>query len=403
MARLRQERVGQTQEVAGRPAQAERKPEAAAPLVIAGYEDGFFLKSADDRFRLNLSANLQTWFLLEPGDRQQQNTFRIRRGRLVLSGHVFRDFGYYLEGDFTGPARLEELRLSYIRFPQATLILGQHKPRFGLENLTSARDLDFAERAIIVRALTPDQQVGLTLEGRLLDNRLYYGAGIYNGCGRVDQCPGGLDNDNDKELAGRLAVTPIPQLTLGADLDFRTFRRGPRGFATDGHGATVNNVFNPITETGFRLAGAGFPIDGNRLTTSGDLALSLYPFELKGEYYFAWQERNRLGPGGADLPDLQVQGGYGQVGYWLFGKKPQGLLAMARYEYFRSDADRLRTGERPATVHAGLLGLNWYLNRHVRLRANYIATDIEPKANTSRQGGGGGVAHEGIGEVQLQF
>lgn len=345
LARLRQERTAQQEEMTRRVVEAEKKAEEVkASSLNTGYKDGFFLKSADDRFRLNLTGYLQSWFILEPGDRKQQNTFRIRRSRFNVNGTLFSDFGYFFEADFTGNARLEESWASYKRFPQATLILGQHKPRYSIDNLTSSRDLDFAERAMIVKALAPDQQLGLTLEGRLFDNRLYYGAGVYNGCGRIDQCPGALDNDNDKEVTARVAGTPIPQLTLGADVDFRTFKKGQGGFASDGGGAItndgVNHIFNPTTETGFKRAGAGFPIRGNRVATSGDFVFDLYPFQVKGEYHYAWQERNGLGSGGADLPDLRIQGGYGQVGYWLFGKKPQGLLALARYEYLRTDAER---------------------------------------------------------------
>jgi len=404
LGRLRQERTAQQEEMTKRVVEAEKKAEEVkASSLNAGYKDGFFLKSADDRFRLNLTGYFQSWFILEPGDRQQQNTFRIRRSRLITEGHLFNDFGYHFQWEFAPNGRIEEAWASYKRFPEATLRVGQYKPRYSLESLASSRDLDFAERAIIVRALAPDQQLGLTLEGRLFDNLLYYGAGVYNGCGRIDQCPGALDNDNDKEVTGRIAVTPVPQLTLGADVDFRSFRKTSKGTATDGGGATVNNVFNPITETGFKLAGGGFPIEGNRVATSGDFVFDLYPFQAKGEYHYAEQERNRLGTGGTDLPDLHIQGGYGQLGYWLFGKKPEGLLALARYEYVRIDADALKSGEQPATVHAGLLGLNWYVNRHVRLRLNYIATDIDPDKNTNRRGGGGGVAHEGIAEVQVGF
>ncbi len=403
--RLRQERAAQQEEMSRRVLQAEKKAEEAVKLPFnAGYKEGFFLKSDDDRFRINLTGYLQTWFILEAGDRQQQNTFRVRRSRLNINGTLFDDFGYFFEAEFGGTARLEESWASYKRFPEATLIVGQHKPRYSLDNLTSSRDLDFAERAIIVRALAPDQQLGVTLEGRLFNKRLYYGVGLFNGCGRIDQCPGGIDTDNSKEGTGRLAITPIPQLTLAADVDFRTFKRGPSGgFATDGHGATVNNVFNPTTETGFKLAGAGFPINGNRVAASGDFVLDLYPFQLKGEYHNAWQEREGLGPGGTNLPDLRIQGLYGQVGYWIFGKKPEGLLALARYEYFQADADALKSGESPANVNAGLLGLNWYVNRHVRLRLNYIATDIDPDKDTNHRGGGGGVSHEGIAEVQVGF
>ncbi len=169
----------------------------------------------------------------------------------------------------------------------------------------------------------------------------------------------------------------------------------------DGNGATVSNavnsfLFNPTTEIGFKLAGAGFPIKGNRVATSGDLVLDLYPFLLKGEYHYAEQERTGQGTGGTNLPDLRIQGAYAELGYWLFGKKPEGLLALARYEYFRADAETLKAGETAANVNAGLLGLNWYLNRFVRLRANYIATDIDPDKNTNRRGGGGGIAHEGV-------
>jgi phosphate-selective porin len=402
--RLRQERAAQQAEMSRRVIEAEKKAEEVkAASLNAGYKDGFYLKSADDRFRLNLTGYLQSWFILEPGDRQQQNTFRIRRSRLITEGHLFNDFGYNFEWEFAPTARIEQAFATYRRFPEATLIVGQHKPRYSLESLTSSRDLDFAERAIIVRALAPDQQLGITLEGRLFDNLVSYGAGVYNGCGRIDQCPGALDNDNDKEITARVGVTPVPELRLAADVDFRSFRRTSKGTATDGGGATVNNIFNPTTHTGFKLAGAGFPIEGNRVATSGDVVLTLYPFEAKGEYHYAWQERHRLGSGGTDLPDLRIQGGYGQLGYWLFGKKPAGLLALARYEYVRIDADLLKNNERPATVHAGLLGLNWYLNRHVRLRLNYIATDIDPKTNTNRRGGGGGIAHEAIAEVQIGF
>lgn len=409
LGRLRQERAAQREEMTKRVVEAEKKAEAAKLPFNAGYKDGFYLKSDDDRFRLNLTGYIQNLLILEAGDRQQNNTFRFRRARFNLNGTVFSDFGFQFESEFAGAARMEEWWASYKRFPEATLIVGQHKPRYSLENLTSSRDLDFAERAIIVKALAPDQQVGITLQGQLFENRISYAAGVYNGCGRIDLCPGGIDTDNDKELTARVTVTPIPQLTIGADVDFRTFKKGPGGnVATDGNGATVNTalnsfVFNPTTETGFKLAGAGFPIKGNRVATSGDLVLDLYPFLLKGEYHYAEQERTGQGAGGTNLSDLRIQGAYAELGYWLFGKKPEGLLALARYEYFRADAETLKAGETAANVNAGLLGLNWYLNRFVRFRANYIATDIDPDKNTNRRGGGGGVAHEGIAEVQIGF
>ncbi|MCZ7626414.1 MAG: hypothetical protein M5R38_12070 [Candidatus Methylomirabilis sp.] len=77
--------------------------------------------------------------------------------------------------------------------------------------------------------------MGVLLSGnlKLADTLpIYYGVGVFNGCGRVDQCPGSVDNDGDKEYTGRLTVSPampFGALTVGVNADFRTFniRRGP--------------------------------------------------------------------------------------------------------------------------------------------------------------------------------
>lgn len=411
--RLRQERSAQQEEISKRVVETEKKAEEAKKSVAnVGYDKGFFIRSQDNRNELVLRGYLQQWFIAEPGDRVQSNTFRTRRARLITSGYVLNDFGFYVEPDFTGNARLEEGWVSYKRFPEATLVLGQYKPRYSLDMITSSRDLDFAERAMIVRALAPDFQLGATLQGQLFTKLLpiSYGVGVYNGCGRIDQCPGGIDNDNELEFTWRVAVTPLPQLTLGLNADFRRFRKGARGFATDANGVTVNNFFNPITATGFKLANfkggpSGFKIDGERKTGGADLELNLYPLVLKGEYHFATQARNGMGPGGTDLPDLKVQGGYATLGYWIFGQKPQGLLANARYEFLQAEANQLLAGEAPLRVHAGTAGLTWYRSHNIRLRLNYIATSVEPKTNNNHKtpGEGGDVIHEGIAEVFVQF
>ncbi len=87
-----------------------------------------------------------------------------------MSGQVFNDFGFYIEPELTSGSigtRLEAGWVSYTYAPWAKATFGQYKPRFGLEMLTSSYDLDFAERAVAVRALSPDWQLGATVEGNL--------------------------------------------------------------------------------------------------------------------------------------------------------------------------------------------------------------------------------------------
>lgn len=456
MQRLRQERTTQQAEVARRVMEVEKKAaEAAASSSLTGYEPvpgkGFFLRSADGQFELRLRGFMQNWFIVEgarneegfPGvvdgqdltkaglARHDPSTFRIRRTRLIISGQIFKDFGFLIEPEFTGSTRLEEAYANYTYAPWAKVTVGQYKARFGLEMLTSSRDLDFAERAVVSRALSPEYQIGATLEGnlKLAAMPVYYGVGIYNGCGRVDQCSGGVDNDGDKELTGRVTFSPpmpFGTLTVGLNADHRTFRvvRGngandPAGVTRPVGGGSPFHRFNPVGPTNVRLAGNGeggtqngFLINGNRVTGGGDIVFDLYPFIIKGEYAYASQERDGLGAGGSNLENLVVQGGYGSIGYWIFGNKLKGLLANGRYEHLRVDDNRGKftapvtaAVERPMELRSGTLGLAWFINSNVRLRGNYILTDLRPGRNAVGLSNSthGEIAHQGIAEFQVQF
>ena len=447
MYRLRQDRTAQQTEIDRRVMEVEQKAaEVAASSLLTGYEPGkgFFLKSADGQFTLSLRGVIQTWMQVEgakheeafPGVVDGQNvtaaglarhdpsTFKLRRTRFIVSGQVFNDFGFFIESETSGATRLEEGWASYTYAPWAKVIVGQHKPRFGLEMLTSSRDLDFAERAVIARALSPDQELGATVEGnvKFLTIPVYYGVGIYNGCGRVDQCA--IDNDGKKECTGRVAVSPpmpFGTLTIGLNADHRTFRIGRGAGATDANAGTrvVGGVetFNPVGPTNVRLAGNGvggtqdgFRINGDRVAGGGDLVLDFYPFILKGEYAYASQERDKLGVGGTNLDHLIMQGGYGTIGYWLFGTKRSGLLTNLRYEHVRVDDNKgtftsAAANERPMELRSGTLGLTWYVNPSVRLRGTYILTDLRPSRNTVGLSNSthGELAHQGIAELQVQF
>jgi phosphate-selective porin len=457
MQQLRQERSVQQDEMARRVMEVEQKAaEAAASAYQVGFEPGkgFSLQSSDGQFKLNLRGFIQNWFIVEgardednyPGTvdgqdvtkaglaRHNPSTFRIRRTRLVVSGQVFNDFGFLIEQEITGGStgtRLEEAYVNYAYAPWAKLTVGQYKARFGLEMLTSSRDLDFAERTVTSRALSPEYQLGLTLEGnlKLAAIPVYYGVGLYNGCGRVDQCSGGIDNDGNKEYTGRVTFAPpipVGNLTIGLNVDHRTFRvvRGkgatdPSGVTTPVGGGSTNHRFNPISPTGVRLAGNGeggtqngFLINGNRIAGGGDIVFDLYPFILKGEYIYATQERDDVGAGGSNLDNLIMQGGYGSIGYWLFGNKQRGLLANGRYEHMRVDDNKgtftapdSAKHEVPMELRSGTFGLSWYLNPNVRLRGNYILTDLRPGRNAVglSNSAHGEIAHEGIAELLVQF
>jgi len=453
MHRLRQDRTVQQTDIDRRVMEVEKKAaDAAASSLLTGYEPGkgFFLKSADDQFRLNLSGYVQNWMQVEGSKenedfpagtsaagnaRHDASTFKMRRARIIMSGTLFKDYNFHIEPELVSGGqgtRLEAAWASYTYAPWAKVKVGQFRDMYSLEMATASQDLDFAERAIVVRALAPDLQMGLMVSGNLkLANILpvYYGLGIFNGCGRVDQCA--IDNDGDKEFTGRFAFSPpmpIGNLTIGLNADHRNFDvvkgRGADDLTTHPVGGTPvspNHRFNPWGPMGTQatLAGNGnglqngFLINGDRNTGGVDVVFDWYPFIVKGEYHYALQKRNKLGVGGSDLDELQMQGTYGTIGYWIFGNKRNGLLANTRYEYMRVDdrkghfdsATSGATTEETLEVQSGTLGLTWYVNPSVWLRGNYIVTDLSPNKNQVGMSNSHGrnVAQQGIAELMVKF
>lgn len=457
MQRLRQERTAQQAETDRRVMEVEQKAQAAAASsVVTGFDPwpgkGFYLKSADGQHRLSIGGYIQTLATIEggqddalgtaPAPLHRPSTFKLHRVRLILNGQLYKDWGFHVETHIAdGPTgnntvlgsglpggdsstRLEWAVATYTYAPWAKVAVGQMRNHYGLEMTMATQDLDFAaQRSIVSRALSPDLQLGLHLSGDLkqfVGIPVYYGIGVFNGCGRYDQC-NSIDNDGKKEATGRIAIAPpLPwgNLTIGFNGDYRTFenkRGGSYDLATNPHrnaaGAVNYHVFNPTSVTGVPLAGSGFRINGDRYTSGADLYYEFYPFFVRGEYHYALQQRNGLGAGGSDLDTLTVQGGYGTLGFWIFGNKQKGLLLAGRYEQLRIDDDggkfdpALGTTEVGTDIRVVTTGLTWHFNPNIWLRGNYIFTNVSPHANIigMSSSGGGGEAHQGMAELMLRF
>jgi phosphate-selective porin len=441
MQRLRQERTTQQDEVTRRVMEVEKKAaEAAASSFQVGYDawpgKGLTMKSPDGQHRVSIGGYVQMLTQVEAKepdgltaaeqDRHNPSTFKLHRVRLILNGQVFKDYGFHVETQIAdGTTRLEWAVGSYTYAPWAKMTFGQMRNHYGLEMGMATQDLDFAsQRSLVSRALSPDLQLGLHLSGDLkqfVGLPLYYGVGIFNGCGRVDQCPGGIDNDGEKEYTGRFAVAPpmpFGNLTLGFNADYRKFdmkgstnTKGANDIATKPVNGTFYHNFNPTSVTGVALAGSGFRINGERITSGGDLAFDFYPFFVKGEYHYAFQKREDLSASGSSLDDLTMQGGYGTLGYWIFGNKKNGLVAAGRYEQLRIDDDGGKFDPTPGTteqstdIRAVTAGLTWHINPNVFLRGNYVYHNVSPHGNIAgmSDSNGGGEAHQGIAEVMLRF
>jgi len=195
---------------------AEAKAKEAPKLSIGA--NGFALSSADTNFVLRLKGVVQldsrTFF--DDNPRSQGNDgFFLRRARPIIEGTVFRDFDFQFVPDFGGTTvQIFDANLNYRYRPELQLKAGKFKGPVGFENLQSDSTLPFNERSLVSN-FSPSRNLGVQLWGDVLDGRLGYALGVFNGSGD-GRVANNNDFSDDKEFAGRISLQPFKNSGLKA-------------------------------------------------------------------------------------------------------------------------------------------------------------------------------------------
>jgi phosphate-selective porin OprO/OprP len=360
------------------------------PLV--GFQDGFFIQSEDGNFKLRLRALLDfhaRGFTSEQGRTGIDNLF-LRRARPILEGTVYKYIDFRLMPDFgQGTTVLQDAYVNFRYLPQTQLQVGKFKEPFSLERLQGAADIEFVERSI-GNNLSPVRDVGAQVFGDLFKGRVSYAVGGFNGVqdqGTVDN-----DTDSDKDFAGRVFFQP-----------FRNNAKSPLqglgvGFA--GTGGQRDGTPGPT----YRTAGRSpFYHYASKVTGIGDqwrMAPQAYfyygPFGLMGEHLTSHQGAQK----GSVSDNFTNRSWFVQATYVLTGEKASYRAVTPRKpfdprkgqwgafeiggRYSRLDLDdkAFRLGFvdpkiSPSEARAWTVGLNWYLNRALKLQFNYERTDFD--------------------------
>jgi len=304
----------------------------------------------------------------------------LRRARVSLEGTLAGEWGYEFAVDFAdGEVDVKDAHLSYEAFWPSKILVGQFKEPFSLEEMTSAKRIPFMERAL-PNEFAPGRSLGI---GAKTYGDMWTAAlGIF-GEGYDDDA--GDEGDEGWALTGRGTFSPVHSDTrvihLGAAGSFRK---------TDDEGEVRFKVRPESHITDVRYADTGKIEDVDAVGRYGlEAAGVMGPFSLQGEYIYADLSRDS----GAD--DLSFDGWY-VWGSWFvtgesrsykkkkgrFGRiKPKGeygaLELVARYSVIDLN-DGPVTGGREENF---TLGLNWYLNRYMRIMANYIWVDNDENAD----------------------
>lgn len=393
--------VGRKQEIEQEAAAARAKD---GPQAVAG-RDGFGVRTADNQFAFRLRGYLQADARVYDDEAQTAapDTFTLRRVRPIFEGTLFGKYGFRFMPDFgQGSTQIFDAHGDANFNPAFRVRVGKFKPGVGLERLQSATALSLVERALPTN-LVPTRDIGVQVSGDLLENRLTYELGVFNGVVDGGQATGGSgdrDSNSGKDVAARLFAHPFrasetPWLQ-GLGLGVAVTWGEQQGTATN---AVLPAFVTPGQQTFFSYSAGAFA-DGERTRFAPQFYWYWQTWGLLGEYYLNNQRVRR----GANVRDVDVSawqltlnwvltgedasfggvrprqpfdpaaGGWGA--FELVGRAQQ--LEVDDAAFAGTAATRLADPSTAARKATGFgLGLNWYLNRAVKVQAAFERTRFD--------------------------
>ena len=382
--------------------QRELDQEAAAAAAktqprLTISEDGATFASANTNFALSLHGVLQVDSRTFPDERglNGNDGFILRRARPILSGTVFRDFDYLFVPDFGGNAvQIFDAYVNYRNRPELQLQVGKFKSPIGLEALVNDRDILFNERSLATDVV-PNRDLGAELHGNLFGGVASYAAGIFNGAPDYNGTTTNASYDNDKAFAGRVFVqpwiksdvAPLKGLGFGLAGSYEVDRSATNaaatgltpGYTTDGQekfftyssGVFANGTHWRLSPQGYYYYGPvgllGEYVISDQEVTKGKSSADLHntAWEVTG----SWLLTGENAVYGAVIPKHPFDPRNGQWGAWQI---------VARYANLDVDKDAFPTfassASSASSARAWSAGLNWYLNKNIRMDASYSHT-----------------------------
>ena len=328
-----------------RPEKPEKPKGGLEMPKISGFVQGMYQANLNDEGELS------------------SNTFRMRRVRMSIDGKLSPKVSYKIQGDFSRSPMLVDAFVKYKACNEFAIQVGQFKTPFTLESPINPVNLEIFDYGEVIQKLGGysdvcgvgglGRDIGVMATGSLFPIKgeegvkysvVDYAVGVFNGNG-----PTTTDNNNRKDLVGRLEVHPgLKDLTLSGSYYYGLYTKG------DNINCTRNRW----------AAGAQY--------NDGKLV-------IRGEYVGG--ETGLL----SDVPGEQhifnSNGYYGVLGYnFALGKdKSQKLMPVLRYEHFTDDQSVINYGTNWYTV-----GLNYWPLKSINFKCDYSLIQTESGTNSHR-------------------
>jgi len=361
------------------------------PMISLGKMD---IRYTDDSFKIKTNAQsikiggTLMWDVDSAGDvfwdsenidDSGQTHSEIRRACLNIKTKMSDNWKAELSLDFAddddASAEVKDAYVEYSGWHLMNISVGQNKEPFGIEAMTSLKNISFVERSMASDAFRPGHNIGISLNADT--NKLIWQVGVYQAQDRED------DSDT-YAVSGRLAVVPWK-----TDTGF--FHVGISGSCRDFDGtefeikesAQIHTADNIIYSDG---------IDTDRFLLCGtETAFCMGPFSFQAEYMLA--DVNAV----EENDDATFDGYYFAASWFLTGEtrpfrngvwkrvKPESSYGAWELVTRYSCLDAAENGQ-GTSADTYTLGVNWHINPNIRLMNNYTylwVTDESTQTETT--------------------
>jgi len=335
--------------------------------------------------------------------------WELHRNRIGVKGKVGKEVDFEIERELTEKELTEkdialgltqrsqwkDVDVNFKYFKNAQITAGKFKVPFSQDELIGVSH-DFIYRSLGANYLAPGRDIGVMAHGSFFKHGLRYMGGVFQHDG--DNAQSKKIEGGGATIAGRLMFRPVRNvsplfdaLELGASTAFS--RLSDDSFRPNGLRArtvlTQDTFFQPVY------------VKGRRARYEGDFNWTIHRASIRGEYFHVTDTRWNQSYLDTDLPDARYRAWYLSGTWTVTGENKQrplrpsddlfdgGIGAIelaARIERIYSDSvggtDIPFANPRAETIlpsgdKALTLGINWTLNRFMKLQFNAIRERVE--------------------------
>lgn len=358
---------------------------------------GFTIESPHGNFLLKIGADLQMDNRTFMGENTGNplDVMLLRRVRPTFSGTVYKYVDYFFRPDFgQGTTVIYDAYLELKYFDFAKVRAGKFKPPVGLERLQSDDDTSFVERGLPT-LLVPSRDIGYQVSGDILPKHMSYAVGVFNGV--PDNNLADTSASDHRDYTARLFFNPLnPEV---ANLGFGM------GFSSGSVDAEALPSYKTFAQNTFFSFASGVTEAGHRTRLAPGMYYYMGGFGLLSEYGLTEEGLQK----GTVRHDIAFRAWQVAGSYILTGEKKSFLSPTPKKNFDPKNGGwgavelAMRTGEfyaeqgiynygfaspttTPRVAHEVVGGVNWYLNRLVRISGDYGRTNF----------GGGATVAQGI-------